>query len=126
MEANYNLIEAMRFLHNVVVFKAQKKGIELKFEMDENIPSVLFGDELRIRQILLNLINNAIKYTEQGFIRFSMMIDAITNQMVVLKVTTTDTGKGIKEEDQKQLFDAFQRVDVKNNELYTEKNKKHW
>ena len=111
----YEPMKAFRDLGMMFLNRIGDKDIELLIEMDPSLPRTLYGDSLRVRQLIINIVNNAIKYTEQGFIRFSMMIDAITNQMVVLKVTTTDTGKGIKEEDQKQLFDAFQRVDVKNN-----------
>lgn len=115
VEANYNLIEAMRFLHNVVVFKAQKKGIELKFEMDENIPSVLFGDELRIRQILLNLINNAIKYTKVGWVKVKISHEKTDTGHINLVAMVEDTGIGIKKDDMPKLFEKFQRLDEKIN-----------
>ena len=111
----YEPFNAFRDLGMMFLNRIGDKDIELLVEMDPRLPRTLYGDSLRVRQLIINIVNNAIKYTERGFIHFSMMIDAITDQMVVLKVTTTDTGKGIKPEDQKQLFDAFQRVDVKKN-----------
>ena len=111
----YEPYNAFRDLGMMFLTRIGDKDIELLIEIDPRLPKALYGDSLRIRQLIINVVNNAIKYTEHGFIRFSMMIDAITDQMIVLKMTATDTGKGIKPEDQEHLFDAFQRVDVKSN-----------
>lgn len=115
VEGNYNVAQAMRLLYSIVIFKAQKKGIELKFDIDENIPCELFGDELRIRQIMLNLINNAIKYTKVGWVKVKLSYKKIDNDNIELIVTVEDTGIGIKKEEMPNLFKKFQRLDEKNN-----------
>jgi CheY-like chemotaxis protein/anti-sigma regulatory factor (Ser/Thr protein kinase) len=81
-------------------------------KVDENIPSVFNGDEIRIRQILLNIINNAVKYTEKGSIHIYISFDRVTSE---LKTIVEDTGIGIKPEDKERLFDSFQRLDETRN-----------
>ena len=96
--------------------RAQKKDLLFNYNVSEEIPSVLYGDEIRIRQIMLNIINNAIKYTMQGSVdinissKFSMM-----NNYIDLIVSVADTGMGIKDEDKDKLFKSFQRLDEKKN-----------
>jgi len=88
-------------------------GIEFKINIDNKMPNSLFGDETRIRQILLNVLSNAVKYTEKGSVTFSMQGEIINNnEKVLLKIEVIDTGKGIKEEDLKNLFGDFVRVDL--------------
>lgn len=115
VEGNYNVAQAMRLLYSIVIFKAQKKGIELKFDIDENIPCELCGDELRIRQIMLNLINNAIKYTKVGWVKIKLAHKNIDNDNIELILTVEDTGIGIKKEEMPKLFNKFQRLDERNN-----------
>lgn len=95
--------------------KANEKGLSIIVDWDDNIPSVLLGDEKRIRQILINLISNAVKYTKKGRIIVSCKYEEIDNSNIELHVDVKDTGIGISTENQKILFNAFQRVDMANN-----------
>jgi len=83
--------------------------------IDSNIPNVLFGDEVRIRQILLNLLSNAVKFTEKGFVSFSVSGKITANNIVTLTIEVADSGRGIKEEDVQKLFKKFVQIDTSHN-----------
>ncbi len=89
--------------------------LELIYDIDPDIPCTLKGDMGRIRQIITNLVNNAIKYTEKGSIRFTVRVRQKNADKVMLYYAVEDTGIGIRKEDQKILFDAFQRVEIDRN-----------
>lgn len=90
-------------------------GLELIYDIDQDIPCKLKGDMGRIRQVIINLVNNAIKYTEKGSVRFSVHVRQKNSDKVMLYYEVADTGIGIRKEDQKILFDAFQRVEMDRN-----------
>jgi len=102
------------FLINDVVniIKMMITDLRLRFEIniDSNIPNVLFGDEIRIRQVLLNILGNAVKYTKKGFVSFSVSGEIIKDT-VLLTIVVSDSGIGIKKEDLEKLFDDFVRFD---------------
>ena len=95
--------------------RAKGKSLELIVDIDENLPSTLFGDDVRISQVIMNLLTNAVKYTEEGSVKFSVKEGSRTNDSVILDVRVTDTGIGIKEEDMDKLFESFERLDEKRN-----------
>ena len=90
-------------------------GLELIYDIDQDIPCKLKGDMGRIRQVIINLVNNAIKYTEKGSVRFSVHVRQKNTDKVMLYYEVADTGIGIRKGDQKILFDAFQRVEMDRN-----------
>lgn len=90
-------------------------GLELIYDIDQDIPCKLKGDMGRIRQVIINLVNNAIKYTEKGSVRFSVHVRQKNTDKVMLYYEVADTGIGIHKEDHKILFDAFQRVEMDRN-----------
>ena len=109
---NYEFSSVINDIVNMTEKKAEDKKLEFVMKVDENIPSVFSGDEIRIRQILLNIINNAVKYTEKGSIHIYISFDRVTSE---LKTIVEDTGIGIKSEDKERLFDSFQRLDETRN-----------
>ena len=111
VEGDYDYSQAVRELYSTVTFRAKKKGLALTFDIDENIPSKLRGDELRIRQILLNIINNAVKYTKVGWVKVTMKCERVDDNNVILVASIEDTGIGIKKEDIPKLFEKFKRLD---------------
>ncbi len=108
----YDFASVLNDIVNMTMKKAEEKGLLYTLEVDPDIPSVFNGDEIRIRQIILNLTNNAIKYTQQGSIGLHFSFDHAADR---LSFTVADTGMGIKEEDMNKLFSSFQRLDETRN-----------
>ena len=100
---------------NIIRPRADKKNLSFKIEVDENLKNNLFGDASRIRQIALNFLTNAVKYTKVGGIEFIVEQEKISDDEVFLKFTVKDTGLGIREEDVKKLFQDFERLDTRKN-----------
>jgi signal transduction histidine kinase/DNA-binding NarL/FixJ family response regulator len=108
----YGFASAMNDVLNMTMKKAQDKGLDYSFHVAEDVPSVLLGDEIRVRQIMLNLINNAIKYTPKG----SVSVDvSYQGDAQMLCVAVSDTGIGIRAEDIGKLFGSFQRLEEERN-----------
>lgn len=113
---DYGIASVLNDVLNLTRHRARKNGLEYIFNVSENIPSVLNGDEIRIRQVMLNIINNAIKYTKEGSVTVDISSEpARMGHYVELTVTVADTGMGIREEDKEKLFKSFQRLDEKKN-----------
>ena len=100
---------------NMIWIKAQEKGLEFRLYVDPSIPSMLFGDEVRIKQILINLLNNAVKYTREGFVKLSVRCERQGVNRVRVWFTVEDSGQGVKKENIPYIFNAFQRVDEEKN-----------
>lgn len=99
----------------LVLNRIGDKPIELIFDIDANLPSKLFGDPGRIKQIIINLMNNAVKFTDEGYVKLSIKKVSQNGRMSTIEIFVEDSGQGIKEEDQEKLFDAFSQVDMKRN-----------
>lgn len=99
----------------VIAIQAEKKGLEFQIDIDGNLPYEMYGDNVRIREILVNILNNAIKYTEQGSVSLTVKILEQQGDSITIKFSIQDTGIGIKEEDKERLFDKFQQLEVKKN-----------
>lgn len=113
-EKNYEPCSMFNDLSLMFLTRIGDKPIELLFDIDVNIPKVLYGDEVRVRQVLINVVNNAIKYTDRGFVKLKVTCEII-NEEVILHCEVSDSGIGIKEEDQSKLFEAFKRVGTEEN-----------
>lgn len=114
VEVNYDVSSLVHDCCNMVRERAEKKGLELKVECNPMLPSRLAGDEVRIRQIIVNFLTNAVKYTEKG--RIDFLVDyCIEGGKFALHVTVKDTGIGIKEENIGKLFKEFSRFDLERN-----------
>lgn len=114
---NYDLASVLNDLVVMISSRADDKGLELKLDFDKNLPVKLNGDEVRIKQIITNILTNAVKYTKKGGVTFTVGYEKIYNEpdYIMLKVAITDTGIGIKEEDIKRLFIEFERIEEKRN-----------
>lgn len=115
VETEYNMLQMVRDVRNVLMPKAEGKGLTFRIELEEGIPYELYGDEMRVKQIILNLVNNAIKYTEKGSVCLYLKMGEKTGETMQLIIQVQDTGIGIKEEDKQSLFQAFSRVNVEKN-----------
>lgn len=102
-------------LVNMVWSRAKEKGLAFHVDVDSKTPSQLFGDEVRIKQVLINVLNNAVKYTSEGSVSLSVQCDRLETNKVRLICTVADTGMGIKKESIPFLFEAFKRVDEEKN-----------
>jgi len=100
---------------NIIRMRIGEKPLRFFTNIDSTIPNGLVGDEIRLRQIILNLLSNAVKYTEKGHFSLTITVDKRTEKQIWLKITVTDTGKGIKPEDLEKLFGDFVQVDSKKN-----------
>lgn len=110
----YALDSMLNDVVNMIYIKTKDKKLELVIKVEETIPNSLFGDDVRIRQVLVNLLNNAVKYTEKGSVTLGVSATE-KNKGVDLHFVVRDTGIGIKEEDMPKLYAAFERIDKKRN-----------
>ena len=111
----YDVLKLMNDVLNVVLVRVKDKHVKLILEIDGSLPSMMYGDDIRIRQILINLAGNAAKFTEEGFIKIRVEDLRNYENKDGVKISVIDSGLGIKEEDLRKLFNAFQQVDVKTN-----------
>lgn len=100
---------------NMIWVRAKEKDLEFHIDVDQTMPSQLVGDEVRIKQILINVLNNAVKYTTEGSVTLSIQCKRQKNDCVNVTYSVTDTGMGIKKESIPYLFSAFRRVDEAKN-----------
>ena len=112
---SYDVSSLVNDIVNMIRIRAEKKKLRFIYEIDENIPSMLYGDDVRIRQVITNILTNAVKYTPEGYVRLRMKVVHIENDILRLEISVTDTGIGIKEEDMDKLFASFQRLDQEKN-----------
>ena len=105
----------MMDLWNVIFLRAQEKGLGIRFSLDETLPRVLYGDDVRIKQIVTNLLTNAVKYTPQGGIEMTVAYERKGGAEILLMISVKDTGMGIRKEDMGKLFENFQRLDEEKN-----------
>ena len=130
VQGDYALSSLINDVYHMLLGKAKEKGLAFNVDSDKNLPAKLYGDEVRIRQILVNILNNAIKYTEKGSVTLNVGMseqqnaDAINNNNVtgsqpakniIITFTISDTGIGIKSENISHLFDSFSRFDENKN-----------
>ncbi len=115
VEQEYNLTSQMNNLQNVVNTRIGLKDVAFIIEMNPKMPMSLFGDEVRVQQVLLNLLTNAVKFTSQGIILLSFDFEMIADDKLMLKIQVSDTGMGMKKEDVPKLFQAFTQLDMERN-----------
>ena len=102
-------------LVNTISERAKAKGLELKVDIDETLPSKLYGDDVRISQVIMNLLTNAVKYTEKGSVTLSIKTKEICDDNLIFNVAVKDTGIGIRKEDIDKLAISFERLEEKRN-----------
>lgn len=112
--AEYEFNSMLNDLYNMFSLRAHEKGLAFDVTVDPQLPSKLYGDDLRIRQVLSNLLTNAVKYTRKGTVSFDVSGER-DDEGVVLHFVVRDTGIGIKKEDIPKLFSAFERIDEEKN-----------
>lgn len=111
----YDVGSMLSELVNMIWVSAQKKGLAFHIDVDPAIPAQLYGDEVRIKQILINVLNNAVKYTQEGEVTLSIQCSEQDGDDISVIYSVTDTGIGIKKENIPYLFTTFRRVDEEKN-----------
>ena len=114
-EEDYAPLPMLNDLKMIILNRIGSKPVQLYMEIDENLPAVVYGDELRIRQILINIANNAVKFTEEGFVKLEVKVKENDGEGVQLFFSVKDSGQGIAPEDIEKLFGAYSQVDTKKN-----------
>lgn len=110
----YDFSSMIHDIANMALVKAQGKNLTMNVHVDNNLPFKLFGDEVRIRQILINLLTNGVKYTNEGSVTLTVN-GTPQGDSILLYFSVEDTGIGIKEEDIPKLFEEFERIEEKRN-----------
>ena len=116
MEAEYDTAKMFHEVVDMMQVRAEEKKLKLLVRIDKNLPSKLLGDERRLKQIIINILANAVKYTETGAITLSCVFEKPSEERVQLRISVADTGIGIRKEELEYLFDAFRRVDTQKNQ----------
>ena len=115
VRTQYDVGNMLSEIVNMVWSKANEKGLQFSISVDPSMPSALFSDEVRLKQILINLLNNAIKYTEKGSVSMSVHCTKTVTGKALVTYSVEDTGMGISKENIPYLFDAFRREDEDKN-----------
>ena len=111
----YEIYSLLHDCYSMLKIRVRDKGLKLNLEYNRDLPSRLCGDELRIRQVITNLLTNAVKYTDEGSITFRVDFHGRDDGKIDLIVSVKDTGRGISEQGLESIFDSFQRADEKKN-----------
>ena len=123
LPVTYSVFTVLNDCYNMVAIRAHDKNLELVMDISPDIPRALFGDEVRIRQVVNNLLSNAVKYTNEGSVTLKVYAEKVKvdpiqggdSKQVELYIQVKDTGIGIRERDRKKLFEDFVRLDEKRN-----------
>lgn len=113
--SEYELMSIVHDVSNIIMTRIGDKDVELILDIAPDIPRKLMGDINRLKQIIINLSNNAVKFTQKGQVVLQMNYEKSSEDEIILQVSVKDTGIGIKEQDIKTLFQSFQQVDSKRN-----------
>lgn len=113
--SDYLFASLVADLTSIIRVKVRESSLEFKLDIDERIPKALVGDEARVRQVLLNILNNAVKYTSEGVVSFTVKVKTVDADNVILTMEIADSGRGIKEEDIGRLFTDFVQLDLVGN-----------
>lgn len=107
----YNLYDLANHVVNIILYQAQSKDLELLLNIEQGLPNIVWIDEARIKQVLINLLGNAVKFTNAGEIEFAVRSLKQDDQKITLRFSVRDTGIGIPQEKQQRIFDAFTQED---------------
>ena len=115
LPTHYELGSVLNDLENMTRGRAEEKGLSFHVEVDESTPGILFGDEIRIRQCVLNILTNAVKYTQKGSVTLTVGYEKIGEDRINLRFSVSDTGIGMRREDMDRLYTPFSRIEESRN-----------
>ena len=116
VEKEYDLGQLLHEVVDMMQVRMEEKNLKFIVQVDKNLPSKLVGDDRRIQQILLNILSNAVKYTEEGSVTFNCRFEQSDEENILLRISVADTGVGIRKEELEYLFDAFHRTNIERNQ----------
>jgi len=109
--SDFNLRYLINDIQKPIIINSKKPQLQIKSKVNDRIPNVLYGDQLRLKQVLINLLQNAVKFTEEGFVEISVDIYTITHRDIRLLFCVSDSGIGIDPQKQQDIFDNFSQAD---------------
>lgn len=115
VETEYEPLAVIHNIVNMIRTRIGEKNVQLFTDISQNLPSRLYGDSVRVQQILINLLTNAVKFTQKGHVKLRISVRERGEDTVILHVEVADTGSGIRPENLEKIFDSFQQVDSKRN-----------
>jgi len=115
VESQYETSRMFSEIVNLLWTRAREKGLAFEMNVGDNIPSMLYGDEMRIKQVIVNILTNAIKYTEKGSVTLTVDGEKTSANGFLLRIDVKDTGMGIRKENIPYLFNSFKRVEEQEN-----------
>ena len=115
VEQEYDTAELLRAIISMIRIRSDEKDLTFERRIDPSLPSRLYGDSGKIRQIVLNLLTNAVKYTREGGLTLSLTVERMEEELCYLKISVKDTGIGVKSGDLEKLFTAYERLDEEKN-----------
>lgn len=115
VNGEYSLYNMINELKMIFTTRVGEKPIRMIYEIDEKLPAVLYGDSVRVRQIIINIVNNAIKFTDSGYVKIKVDSMPADTKTTNLNISVQDTGQGIREEDKDKLFESFTRINSQKN-----------
>lgn len=114
-ENDYRLGSMILDIENMISMRAEEKNLTFRIMADPKLPKNLHGDEMRIKQCIVNMLTNSVKYTDEGSVTLEINCESIQENIIYLRITVSDTGIGIREEELHMLFDPFTRLDMMRN-----------
>ncbi len=114
-DVEYEPMSMINDVSNIIMTRIGSKDLELTVDVNPDLPAGLYGDNVRIKQVMVNIANNAVKFTKEGNVHIKVDFLQMSEDMIELIVSITDTGSGIKESDMSKLFQSFQQLDSKRN-----------
>ncbi len=115
VEQEYDTEELLRSIVSMIRVRSSEKDLSFEVDIDEKLPKRLYGDQGKIKQVTLNLLTNAVKYTDVGGLKLSVLVTGIEDDGCSLRISVKDSGIGVKEEDMEKLFTAYERLDEEKN-----------
>ncbi len=115
VEQEYDTKELLKSIVTMIRVRGAEKDLVFNVDVDETLPKRLYGDSGKIKQIILNLLTNAVKYTQEGGFDLKVFVQEKTNDSCKLRISVKDTGIGVKKEDLERLFTAYERLDEEKN-----------
>lgn len=116
VEKEYHVGQMLHEVVDMMQVRMEEKKLKFIVQVDKNLPTTLYGDERRIKQILLNILSNSVKYTDEGAVTFNCSFEPAGEEQVQLRISVADTGAGIRKEELEHLFDAFHRINTDKNQ----------